>query len=374
MKKNRYVAPTGIHGLRRRVVRWLFSRFSTPVEPSNQALPARGIDRILICRTSHSLGNTLLLTPLLAELERVYPGAEIDIVTQSPVARALYGRFFSVRKVLVLPSRFPPHMLTVWRVVKAMRSTSYDLVIDPDRRSKTARILLALARGRCKLGFCGPEKHGEVTHAVAIPEHVQHIAKLPVYLLRTALRRAGDTDYPRPDIRLGRSERAAGAQALARIMGGAHAACRPVIGVFANATGAKRLEAAWWHVMLDRLEALMPGYAFIEFTPVFGASMLDLRYPTQYCSDLRKLAAVMSQLAGFVSVDSGLMHMAWASGANTVGIFTGTDIEAWGPYGCNALVVDAREAGAEAIASIVAERVQEVAVGVTLARPALTPA
>jgi ADP-heptose:LPS heptosyltransferase len=357
MKTKRYVAPTGIHGLRRRVVRWLFNRFSTPVAPSTQVLPARGIDRILICRTSHSLGNTLLLTPLLAELERVYPGAEIDIVTQSPVARDLYRNFFSLRTVFLLPSRFPQHMLAVWRVVKAVRRTSYDLVIDPDHGSKTARALLAIAHGRYKLGFCGPEKNGQVTHAVAIPEHVHHVAKLPVYLLRAALQRGDNSDagYPVPDIRLSRIERAAGNKALARIMSGAHATCRPVVGVFANATGAKRLEGHWWKAMLNRLEMLLPGYAFIEFTPVLGASMLDLRYPTQYCSDLRKLTAVISQLAAFISVDGGLMHVAWASGATTLGLFTSTDVETWGPYGSNVTVINARNFSPEAIASIAAK-------------------
>jgi len=357
MKRNRYVAPTGIHGFRRRAVRWLFDRFSIPVTPSATTLPSRGINRVLICRTSHSLGNTLLLTPLLEELERVYPGAEIDIVTQSPVARDLYDRYFSVRKVLVLPSRFPPHMLSVFGVLRSMRERSYDLVIDPDRRSKTARILLALSHSRHKLGFCGPEKSGEVTHAVAIPEHVQHIAKLPVYLLRTALGRAHDTEYSSPDIRLSHAERTAGRQALLRLMNCSHAGARPVIGVFANATGAKRLDGSWWQGMLDRLEGILPGYEFLEVTPVFGASMLDLRYPTQYCSDLRKLTAVMSQLTAFISVDSGLMHLAWASGTTTIGLFTGTDIQAWGPYGANAMVIGAREHTVEEVASSIAARV-----------------
>jgi ADP-heptose:LPS heptosyltransferase len=357
MKRNRYVSPTGIHGFRRRAVRWLFHRFSTPVVPSITTLPARGINRILICRTSHSLGNTLLLTPLLAELEQVYPGAEIDIVTQCPVARELYDRYFSVRRVLELPSRFPPHMLTVFRVLRAMRETTYDLVIDPDRRSKTARVLLALAHSRHKLGFCGPEKSGAVTHAVAIPEHVHHIAKLPVYLLRAALGRTHDSEYSAPDIRQSHAERTAGRKALLRLMGCSHTGARPVIGVFANATGAKRLEGPWWQAMLDCLEMLLPGYEFLEITPVFGASMLDLRYQTQYCSDLRKLAAVVSQLKAFVSVDSGLMHVAWASGTTTIGLFTGTDIEAWGPYGDNTMVIAAREHTVEEVASSIAERV-----------------
>lgn len=374
MKTKRYVAPTGIHGIRRKMFRWIFSRFSTPVSPSTHALPVRGIDRILICRTSHSLGNTLLLTPLLAELECVYPGAEIDIVTQSPVAHDLYRSFFPLRRVFLLPSRFLQHPLIVWRVVKAMRRTSYDLVIDTDHGSKTARALLALAHGRYKLGFCGPEKSGQVNHAVAIPEHVHHVAKLPVYLLRQALNRVdGDgAKYPQPDIRLSRIEREDGSRALSRIMGGSNASSRRVIGVFANATGAKRLEHPWWKAMLDRLEILLPGYAFLEFTPVLGASMLDLRYPTQYCSDLRKLTAVISQLAAFISVDGGLMHVAWASGTTTLGLFTSTDVDTWGPYGTNTTVIKARELSPETVAGIAAARIRQASAHGP-ARPALAP-
>ncbi|WP_254427179.1 hypothetical protein [Rhodanobacter sp. C01] len=44
-------------------------------------LPPRDIFRILLLRPNHRLGNTLLLTPLLIELEQRYPGAEIDLIT-----------------------------------------------------------------------------------------------------------------------------------------------------------------------------------------------------------------------------------------------------------------------------------------------------
>lgn len=344
MKRNRYVAPTGIHGLRRRVVRWLFKVCGANTALlSNEPLPRRGIYRILICRTSHSLGNTLLLTPLLAEIEQTYPGAEVDIVTQSPVAEELYRRFFSVRRVLLLPSRFPPHLPWVCRIVGDMRKSRYDLVIDPDRRSKTGRALLALAHARFKLGFSGIEKSGSLTHAVAIPDDVQHIGQLPVHLLRTALRSTCDVPFPKPDICLGSDERTSGANALARLLGDPPPSQRlPVVGIFANATGAKRLPESWWTAFLDELEARMPGHRFIELAPFQGSSMLSLRYETHYCSDLRKLGAVLASLDLFVSVDSGLMHLAWAAGCPTAGLFTGTDIDAWGPYGTTGFSLDVR--------------------------------
>jgi ADP-heptose:LPS heptosyltransferase len=345
MTSKRYAGPKGIHGLRRKVVRWLLNLVADgSTVLSDQLLPRRGIYRILICRTSHSLGNTLLLTPLLSELELTYPGAEVDIVTQSPIAEELYRRFFSVRRVLVLPSRFPPHLPWVLRVVRELRKTHYDLVIDPDRRSKTGRVLLALSHARFRLGFAGIEKAGSLTHAVAVPEHVRHIAQLPVYLLRTALGSPSPSAYPGPNVCLSQDERAKGADVLARLTGDSPAGrLMPVIGIFANATGSKRLDESWWKDFLDQLEIRAPGHRFVEFAPIQGASMLSLRYPTHYCSDLRKLSAVVASLALFISVDSGVMHLAWASGCATAGLFTGTDIAAWGPYGGTGFALDVRQ-------------------------------
>ncbi|HVI53788.1 MAG TPA: glycosyltransferase family 9 protein [Luteibacter sp.] len=338
----RYSAATGIHGFRRRLVRRLINLWSTPAVLSERPLPSFGITRILVCRTSHSLGNSLLLTPLLAELERVYPGAEVDIVTQSPAGTDMYGSWPTVRNVMRLPSRFPPHLPWVLRILRDMRSTHYDLAIDPDPQSKTGRLLLRLAHARFKLGYVGSEKSGDVTHGVGTEGGVRHVAQVPVHLLRAAMHCTQPVPFPRPNIRLTDIELANGRNKVANVLRQRWGTTdvRHVIGIFANATGAKRLPRDWWFAMLDRLELLLPEHAFIEFTPAEGASMLDDRYPTMFCSNLRRMASCNATLDGFVSVDSGPMHLAWTSGTPTFGIFTGTDIQEWGPYGENGYVID----------------------------------
>lgn len=354
----RYTAPTGIHGLRRRIMRWLMQRFSQPVHPSDRPLPIFGIHQILVCRTSHSLGNSLLLTPLLAELERIYPGAEIDIVTQSPIGHELYGKWPSVRKILRLPSRFPPHLLWTWRTLSEMRSVAYDLVIDPDPQSKTGRLLLRMAKGTYKLGYLGSEKHGDVTHGIDADTPVRHVGQVPVHLLRSVIDRRVDLPYPRADIRLDDDEMAMGREKLGKVLGRyvEGTVRRPVIGIFANATGVKRLDPAWWFAMLDHLHALLPEHAIVEFTPVNGQSLLDDRYPTLYCGCPRKLAACLRHLDAFVSVDSGPMHLAWSVGVATFGIFTNTDIAMWGPYGDNGYVVDNQQHTPQGTAELIARR------------------
>src|SRR4029079_2421433 len=90
-------------------------------------LPRVGIFRVLVCRPTHSLGNTLLLTPLRREIETIYPGAEIDIVSRTPVAPDVFGRFASVRRIFVLPSRPLPRLPPLPTVVPRARGTRAEL-------------------------------------------------------------------------------------------------------------------------------------------------------------------------------------------------------------------------------------------------------
>src|SRR5579864_9139539 len=77
--------------LLRQLIPGLSRRMSADRLRSPAPVPSFGIFRILICRVTHSLGNTLLVTPLVRELEATYPGAEIDIVTRSEVATDIFG-------------------------------------------------------------------------------------------------------------------------------------------------------------------------------------------------------------------------------------------------------------------------------------------
>src|SRR5690606_37540564 len=65
-------------GPRHRMAHWAVRRvYGHRNDISDQPVPDRGIHRILVVKISHTLGNTLLLTPLLQELEARFPGAEI---------------------------------------------------------------------------------------------------------------------------------------------------------------------------------------------------------------------------------------------------------------------------------------------------------
>jgi ADP-heptose:LPS heptosyltransferase len=287
------------------------------------------------------LGNTLLLTPLIKELQTVYPGAEIDIVTRTPVGADIFGRFQNVRRIFCLPSRPFLHPVRYLAVLSKLRQARYDLVIDPHPHSRTGRALLRLSRATYRLGFSG---FGDsvLTHAVPLSEGPQHTGHFPVHLLRSALGNK-TKDVPTLDIALTPDERREGQDVLRRVQSQSDPAkARPVIGVFANATGPKLLPASWWEGLLENLAARAPEHAIVEIIPAFGRSMLGSHYPAYYSSDVRRLAGVLSQLSLFVSCDCGVMHLASASGAAVAGIFSNTDPSEWGPFGDRDVVIDIR--------------------------------
>ncbi|WP_266169137.1 glycosyltransferase family 9 protein [Dyella subtropica] len=335
-----------INSLRRRVARRLMRLlFGKPAQQSSEPLPQVGIHRILICHVSHTLGNALLLTPLIQDLEATYPGAEIDIVTRSGVAQAIYGRYFSVSRIFRLPAHGVGHPLQLMRELRGLRKGRYDLVIDPDPQSQTGRLYLLMAKGRWKLGFDSPKKSGNVTHAVPVDAAPGSKGKRPVFLLRSAIGKTTETPWPVPDIHLTVEERAQGREALDRVLASVDSTPgkKGVIGIFANATGDKLLGTDWWSPFLETLESAGADYHIVEIVPMFGRSMLDSRYPTYFSTDLRKLASVLSALTAYTSADCGIMHLACASRVPTMGIFTRTSADEWGPYGARNRTIHAYE-------------------------------
>lgn len=300
-------------------------------------LPVSGISKILVCRPNHRLGNILLLTPLLRELERVYPGAEVDLVVGTPVTRDLVAQFPRVRTVFNLGARRVRHPLLILSTLLKLRSARYDLAIEPTGNSNSGRVLMRAVRARYSVQCEAPADMGDV---VGVPR--QHLARIPVDALRRALRddhgcRVDSAPVPGLSIRLTRTERELGRKWVTLISKTPDPA--RVVGVFAEATGRKRYPTSWWIELLDELARLRPEVVVVEILAAHGRSRLGGRFPTFYSSDARALGAAMSQLNCLISGDCGVMHLASASGVPTVGLFCVTDPNRYGPYGGRSLAL-----------------------------------
>ncbi|MHC1479661.1 glycosyltransferase family 9 protein [Frateuria aurantia] len=332
-----------------------------PHRAAHEPLPARGIHSILICHLNQSLGNALLLSPLLIELERRYPGARISIVTRSPVARELYEGFPQVEDIQQLPSQWLGELPRYLRSLRHLRRTHYDLVIDPDAQSSTSRSMIQLFRARFALGYDGSKKAGHLTHAVPVPAAPESKGQLGVYLLRAGMGLSMEDAGPPPALRLSPEEIRLGRQVLATLLAGipSHRTEAPVLALFANATGPKQKDGHWWLRLLQVLEPVLAGWTIIELIPADGVSMVGDRYPAFYSHDIRKLAAVIQASTAYLSLDCGVMHLASTTAAPTIGVFTTTSAAQWGPYGPGNWVVAGYHQEPEAIAQSVITTLQQ---------------
>lgn len=314
-----------------------------------KGLSGSEIRRILICRPNHRLGNLLLLTPLLAEIERVFPGAQVDMVVAGDDGAALFGAFGNVKHIYALSRRMIRHPLTLIRTALQIRRARYDLAVDPCEASQSSRLLMVLANAKHVIGL---PRVGSVTspeEQEAILRAPRHMAQWPVYLLRRALaHHAPDLDrhLPDMDIRLSEDERQQARSVLdARLRDHGESNAMRVVGVFAEATGAKRYPREWWQRFIAELRVRHPDYALFEILPPDGRPRLAMDLPTFHSRNPRQVAAMIANMACFVSADCGVMHLACASGTPTIGLFSVTEVPKYEPYGrgSRALVTNGKD-------------------------------
>lgn len=330
--------------VRRRIVRFFTSGVLRAVDAAlcpPGALPATGIHRILVCRPNHRLGNAILLSPLLREIDTRFPGAEIDIVSAGTAAATLLAPRFSVRSVLAFPTRTVRHPWTCVALMRQLRSNHYDLAIDACPASYSGRLALGACKARYKIGLPLSATPGGPLQGY-LTDCPSHMAKRGVHLLRTACAQARSTDWPTLQVELRQEELERGRLALAAVVESAGGkASGPVIGIFANATGIKRYPETWWADFIDTLHTRRPDIRFVDVLAEHGHSQLPGAQAAFYSRSLRKLASVLAGMDGFISADCGVMHLASAVGTPTLGLFVLPNQDKYGPYGPGNLAMTA---------------------------------
>jgi ADP-heptose:LPS heptosyltransferase len=311
---------------------------------------------ILICRPNTRLGNTLLMTPLLEEIEATLPGARVEILTACPAAREVFREFPQVQRVHQLPFRGVRHPVRHLLTLLRVRRVRYDVLIDPCPRSWTARFLTRHLAARVKLGFASAQKGSGVDVSVPFDGAPPHMGDYPVYLLRRGLLGADEsssrTETPKLSIRLTAAECVAGAEEIDRVLGPGGSG--PVVAVAAHATGAKRFSVDWWRLMVASLRSRLPAVRVIEIRPPSGVAALP-ELPAYSSRRVREVAAVAAAADCFVCADSGLMHLSAATDATTVGLFKVTEPQLYVPRRGASCAVTASDSAPEHVAERVAQ-------------------
>jgi ADP-heptose:LPS heptosyltransferase len=305
---------------------------------------AATVRRIAVVRPNHRLGNAVLLTPFMRELESRFPASHIELITTGFAAQSVFQQFPQVTAVHSFPARSFRDPLGVSRLLLALKFRSYDLAIDPITRARGGRFILGWLRSRERVGFRWnlSSRDRMLTHAVEPAGHPRHFAETPLFLLQDG-QRVGSR---RLDLRLTAAELRAGARRLGGVIG---PAARPCIGVFANATGDKCFPPEWWRRVLLSLRRKAPGMLVVEFVPADGRPRLGGDIPALFTPDLRLLAATMSATSVLLTGDCGVMHLADAGGARVVGLFKTSEPSRYGPSGPESTALWARDQSADEI-------------------------
>lgn len=259
--------------------------------------------------TSNRLGDAVLSTGLLDHLIRTYPDARITVVC-GPVAAGLFARMPKLERTIAVTKRqMGRHWLPLWASVA---TTWWDLVVD--------------IRGSA-LSWLVPTRHRAVMRRSTGHKTQQLAAVL------------GLNPPPLPVVWTSAEDRAKAAALLP--------ADRPVIVLAPTANWLPKIWPA--DRFVAAFEALSGGHAQAVVIAGPGQTERAMAEPLLAALpgaidlvgnlSLPEIAAVLARASLFIGNDSGLMHLAAAAGAPTIGLFGPTNAAEYGPSGPKARAV-----------------------------------
>ncbi|MFH4969098.1 glycosyltransferase family 9 protein [Gaetbulibacter sp. M240] len=327
-----------INKIRRKIMQGLTKRIGRSYrEPKKGEFSAKDIQNVLIIRPNHRLGNQLLLTPLVQEVSVLFPDANIDIFVKGGVAFPVFENYKAVKTIIPLPRKPFSNLITYFKCWFSINQKTYDLVINADKNSSSGHLLTQLANSKIKI-------FGEIHPSVekTYPDF-KHISKYPIYNLRYHLKNWGftidRTEVPVLDIKLTEEEISKGKMILSNLVNSE----KPIICIYTNATGNKCYSETWWETFYSRLLTAYPGYTIIEMLPIENTSQINFKAPHFYSKDIREMASIIKNTTVFIAADNGVMHLASAALNPTVGFFSVTDEDIYGPYGNGSFAINTNE-------------------------------
>lgn len=312
------------------------------------------VQRILAMRFG-LMGDGLMVVPALHALRTAYPEARIDVLAPSYQAQ-IYERSGVCDRVLVWPvDRLlqprllarPSTWLLFWRLVRRLRTESYELAVA--FYGPLAALLSYLSGARWRVGLSGESYPWLLTHPLAGRRYQRRLHELD-YNLAIA-RRAGaalDTErLPHPSFAAVNEERA-----HAEVLLASHGIGQDetVVAIHPGATNgsAKRWLPERWGQLAGRLTTQLGTRVVLVggqedealAAAAQAATCARLADLTGQTATFGELAAVIERCAVLAGGDSGPLHLAGALGVPVVAIYGPTDPAISGPAdGARATVV-----------------------------------
>ena len=328
--------PNIINVYRRKIMHFITKNVgSSQTEPKFDANTTVEINKILIIRPNHRLGNQLLLTPIVQEVINTFPNCEIDLFVKGGVVFPVFQNYKEINKIFQLPKKPFNHLFKYAKCWVSIKRKHYDLVINGDKNSSSGRLLTQISNADYKV-------FGYVNETIQLKHNdYEHIAKYPVYNLRHYLTKLGFSEnrreVPTLNIKLNESEIKNAKNLLNDIVKNN----KPTICIYTNATGNKCYSEDWWNTFYTRLKTeFETDFNIIEMLPIENISKINFKAPHFYSKDIREMGAIINNTAIFIAADNGVMHLASASLTPTIGFFSVTNENIYAPYGNGSMALN----------------------------------
>lgn len=286
------------------------------------------VEKVLICRPNHRLGNLLLITPLIQEIETHFPDATIDLLVQGGVAPILFESYSSIDRIIQLPKKPFKNLGKYLKGAFSIRKKRYDLVVNAVVGSSSGKIYTLLAASKYKI-FGNSKNDESFTRDME-----NHIAKYQVLSLRNYLTQIGFPFEKKPiptlNFKLPSTEIKRGKELVDALV----PPSKKTLCIYTFATGSKCYPKEWWIPFYERLlKEFGKNYHILEVLPMENVSQIDFKAPTYYSRNIREMAAFFANTEMYIGADCGIMHLASAAQIPVVGLFSRPNLLMYEPYG-----------------------------------------
>jgi len=291
--------------------------------------------RILVIRPDERLGNVVLTTPLLAEVRRIYPESQIDVLVASRYAALLSEYGHNIGVIPFEKRDLFKHPFLWLSLMLNLRRTAYDIAIDASHEhafSFTSALVTIWSGCPVRIGHKRQGSDEAYTHSVpASPEEMPE-ADRKLRLLEPLTAEAHEC---KPW--LGRNTSMADKWAdewlaennqqkkrLLAVFTGARKSDRRLTGADFLFVSQQMKKSENWKLLFicgsgdtERIESLRLMF-----------SDCDALYAPDV--DLRGLWALLARSDAVVCADTGPLHLAWALGKPLLSLHTAGNVARWG--------------------------------------------
>lgn len=291
-----------------------------------------------------------MLTTFINNVARIFPHTEIDLLLHNPSFAELLQPLPGVSQTHILPRHYFRQPIKVFQLYRQLQSKHYDLAIDPIPGSETARFGIMLSGAKHRLGFVDKVKRREITLPVKPQNTFIHDALRPMELLSAINLPANFVQATELSLNLSSAEKANARDSLAKRLPE-----KPIIAIFTDATGDKKLSIDWWQKLVDSLKIHHPEVMVVELISAKQHQSTLTGVESISVKKLRKLAATLANVALFITADGGPLHLAAAAGTPTLSFFTTTNPEQYAPVGDKHQALFAKDYSEEVLLTAVAK-------------------